>query len=80
MLCWNLSYIAKTTSFLSSDGSVRLTQPEAEPRILNYRTIVKLDVAGLYSILELLFESSIKGAFFRTELLTVYENSNRLNT
>ena len=52
--CRNSSYIAKTTNFLSSDGSVRLTQPEAESRILNYRTIVKLDIAGLYSISELL--------------------------
>ncbi len=47
---------------------------------MNYRTIVKLDVAGLCSISELLFQSSIKGAFFRTELLIVYHYSNRLNT
>jgi len=30
-LYWNSSYIAKTSSFLSSDGSVRLTQPESDP-------------------------------------------------
>jgi hypothetical protein len=71
------SYAVKPTIFLCDEELVRLTQLVIEIRTLNYRTLIKLDIARLYSTSKMLFQSSIKGAFYRTELLTVYHYNSR---
>ena len=72
--------IAKSTDLLCEGQLVRLTQLVIELRTLNYRTLIKLYIARLYSTSKMLFQSSIKGAFFRTVLLNLYGYTNRSDT